>query len=73
MSPKPLDTWQFWQKSREALDALNDTIQIFATNLAQAEPLELPVHTVKEAKRALAKFQENFTLMVREQKRKAGR
>lgn len=73
MSPKPQDAWEFWQKSRQALDELNDVMQIFAANVAQEVPLELPAHTVKRAKRSLAKFQENFSLMVREQKRKAGR
>jgi hypothetical protein len=71
--PKPIDTWAFWQKSREALDELNDTMQILATNLNHDAALELPHHTVKHAKRALATFQENFSLIVREQKRKAGR
>jgi hypothetical protein len=73
MSPKPQDAWEFWQKSREALDALDDVMQVFAINIAQIEPLDLPPHIVKEAKRAVAKFQENFSLMVREQKRKAAR
>lgn len=48
-------------------------MQVLATNIAQAEPLDLPPHIVKEAKRAVAKFEENFSLMVREQKRKVGR
>jgi hypothetical protein len=71
--PKPIDTWAFWQKSREALDALDDTMHILAANLNHDPAIELPHHVVKQAKRALAKFQENFSLMVREQKRKAGR
>lgn len=74
MSPKVPDAWEFWRKSRKALDDLNDTMQIFATNIAQTDPpLELPPHTIKHAKEALAKFRENFALMVREQKRKAAR
>jgi hypothetical protein len=72
--PKPIDTWEFWRESRKALDDINDVMQIFATHIAQANPpLELPPHIVKNGKRALAKFQECFSLMVREQKRKAGR
>lgn len=68
-----LDAWGFWQKSREALDELQDVMQILAANVSSDIPLELPHHTVKRCKRALAKFQENFALLVREQKRKAGR
>jgi sugar-specific transcriptional regulator TrmB len=64
--PKPIDVREFWQRSREALDELNDVMQIFATNLAQLERLELPPHTVKDGKRALAKFRQNFSRMIRE-------
>lgn len=71
--PKPIDAWPFWQKSRAALDELNDTMQVFATYIANDSAIELPPHTVKHGKRALAKFQENFNLMVREQKRKGAR
>ncbi len=73
MSPKPRDSWAFWQKSQKALNELNDVMQVFATNIAQDQSLDLPPHIVKEAKRALAKFEENFNLMVREQRRKVGR
>jgi len=45
-----------------------------ATAVAQDDPaLQLPPHVVRAAKRAVARFQENFTLLVREQKRKAAR
>lgn len=71
MTPKPIDTWGFWQKSKAALDELADVMQIFGTHIAQEGALELPPHTVHHAKRALGQFQENFSLLVREQKRKA--
>lgn len=71
---KSMDAWGFWQRSRKALDDLNDVMQVCATNIAQDDPpIELPPHTVKHTRRAVAKFEENFALMVREQKRKVGR
>jgi hypothetical protein len=73
VTAKPNDAWEFWQKSKTALDELNELLQVFATAIAQDDPsLQLPPHTVKQVKRALARFQENFILLVREQKRKAG-
>lgn len=78
MTPrKTMDIWAFWQQSQLALDDLNELMQILAQYASQddLDPplLEPPAHLVKQVKRAAAKFQENFTLMVREQKRKAGR
>jgi hypothetical protein len=73
MTKPRTDPWAFWQESKTALDELADALEIFSTHIAQNNSIELPPHTVKHAKRALAAFQENFTLMVREQKRKAGR
>jgi ABC-type branched-subunit amino acid transport system ATPase component len=71
---KSNDTWAFWQRSQAALSDLSDLMQQLATAVAQDDPtLQLPPHVVREAKRAVARFQENFTLLVREQKRKAAR
>jgi len=71
MTPKPIDAWKFWQKSREALDELQEVMEVCARYVSEAGTLKLPPHPVKRAKRALARFEENFTLIVREQKRKA--
>jgi len=66
--------WGFWQKSREALDALNDAMQCMATAVAQDDPaLQVPHHVVKDVRRNVNRFSENFSLLVREQKRKSGR
>jgi hypothetical protein len=71
---KPHDAWVFWQRSQAAISDLNDVMQQLATAVAQDDPaLQLPPHVVRAAKRAVARFQENFTLLVREQKRKAAR
>jgi hypothetical protein len=73
MTKPRTDPCAFWQQSKQALDELNDVMQVFATHIAQEDAIELPPHIVRQAKRAQAHFAENFTLMVREQKRKAGR
>jgi ABC-type branched-subunit amino acid transport system ATPase component len=71
---KSHDAWAFWRHSQTAINDLSDVMQQLATAVAQDDPtLQLPPHVVRQAKRALARFQENFTLLVREQKRKAAR
>jgi hypothetical protein len=73
MTKPRTDPWAFWQESKTALDELTDVMQVLSTHIAQNNAIELPPHTVRQAKRALASFQESFVLLVREQKRKAGR
>jgi hypothetical protein len=73
MAIKPPDSWEFWRKSCKAVNDLNDAMQILAACVAQTEPIDLPPHIVIEVNRAIKLFQENFSRMVREQKRKVGR
>ena len=74
MSPKPADAYGFYDKAVQALNELCALMAEFQCAIAQEDPaLQMPPHAVKEAKRALGHFQENFSCMVREQKRKAGR
>lgn len=70
MSPKPTDAWEFWQRSKKALDDLNDLMQVMATAISQDDPtLAVPHHAIKDVKRTLARFQENFSFLVHVQKK----
>jgi hypothetical protein len=69
----PVNAWECWQRSKAALDDLNDLMQVFGTHVAQEGSIELPHHTVRGANRALARFQENFLAMVYEQRQKRAR
>jgi hypothetical protein len=70
---KPDPCWKFWQASQLALDNLNTAMQQIATVVSAEETTLLSPASVHEVKRNPARFQEQFTLLVREQKRKAAR
>lgn len=65
--------WQFWQASRLALDNLNGAMQQIAAVVSAEEPIALSPLLIHAVKRNLGRFQEQFNLLAREQKRKAGR
>jgi hypothetical protein len=67
------DSWKCWQNSRHALENLCVTIQQIATIISADELITLPPAMVHEIKRNVSRFQEQFALLVREQKRKAVR
>lgn len=73
MTPKPNSAWKFWQQSQQALDELNSLMQQLASSVSAEPAIQPPPALVRQIKRNLADFQENFTLLVREQKRKVGR
>jgi hypothetical protein len=65
--------WKFWQESKQALDELGDLMQQLATFITVDHPIPPPPGIVRQIKRDMAHFQEKFTLLVREQKRRAER
>lgn len=65
--------WKFWQESKQALDELGDLMQQLATSITVEPPIPPPPGIVRQIKRDMAHFQEKFTLLVREQKRRAER
>jgi len=65
--------WTFWQESQQALDELNGLMQQLAVVVSSDSSIYPPPALVRDVKRNLADFQEKFTLLVREQKRKADR
>jgi hypothetical protein len=69
----PDAAWKFWQESKQALDDLGDLMQQFASFVTVDPPIPPPPGIVRQIKRDLARFQEKFVLLVREQKRKADR
>jgi hypothetical protein len=74
VTPKPNDAWEFWQRSKKALDELNDLMQVMGTAVAQDDPtLQVPHQVIKDVKRNLQRFQESFSCLVHAQKRKAAR
>lgn len=67
---KTLDSWTFWQRSRKALDELNDLMQVMSTAISQDDPaLQCPRHIVKDVRKQIARFEENFRLLVHAQKK----
>jgi len=64
---------QFWQASQEALNNLNAAMQVLLEARASGRSIPFSPAEVHEVKRNLARFQEQFALLVREQKRKAVR
>jgi Fe2+ or Zn2+ uptake regulation protein len=70
---KLTDSWKCWQESRRALENLCVTMQQIATIVSADELITLPPAMVHEIKRNVSRFQEQFALLVREQKRKAVR
>lgn len=71
---REIDAWEFWQRSKKALDELNDMMQVMASAITQDDPtLQLPHHVVKDVKRSIARFQENFSFLVHVQKKKVSR
>jgi hypothetical protein len=70
VTPTPTDSWEFWQRSQRALDKLNATMQVMATAIAQDDPaLQVPPHVAKDVRQAIARFEQNFELLVHAQKK----
>jgi hypothetical protein len=70
MTPQPNDAWQFWVRSKQALDELNDLMQVMGTAVAQDNPtVQLPHGAIKDVKRNLQRFQESFGCLVHAQKK----
>ena len=74
MTTQENTAWRFWQEAQESLDKMSGLMQQACTRAAEEElPAEIyPVH-VKEMRKAVARFQEKWNLLVREQKRKSAR
>lgn len=67
-----MTAWEFWQRSKKALDELTELMQVMSTAISQDDPtLAVPHHVIKDVKRNIARFQENFSFLVHVQKRKA--
>jgi UDP-N-acetylmuramoylalanine-D-glutamate ligase len=65
--------WKFWQESKQALDELGELMQQLAGLIVASPAIQPPPILVRQIKRDMARFQEQFTLLIREQKRKAAR
>jgi hypothetical protein len=69
MSPKQMDAFEFWQRSRKALNELERLMNVCAGYVPHAV---IPRHAAKDIVHNIARFEENFRLLVHAQK-KAGR
>jgi hypothetical protein len=78
-SPQPQDAWEFWRKSRAALDALNDLMSTLATAISKDDDTAgrlgggLPSGLAKDVQLNINRLQYSFSRLVLAQKHKGGR
>lgn len=65
------DSWEFWQRSQRALDKLNESMQLIATIASQERGITVHPNFAKDVRRATARFEHNFELLVHAQKKAA--
>jgi len=66
-------SWEFFQNSQLALENVNAVMQRLALVASASQPAQLSRADVHEVKRNVARFQEQFALLAREQKREVAR
>jgi hypothetical protein len=69
MSPKQMDAFEFWQRSRKALDELQGLMNTCAGYVPHTP---IPRHVANDIAYTITRFKENFRLLVHAQK-KAGK
>lgn len=71
---KNLNTsWEFFQNAQLALENMNAVMQRLAAVVSADHPIQISPTDVHEVKRNVARFQEQFALLARKQKREAAR
>jgi len=62
--------WAFWQAAKASIDGL---MQQLAPVVTQFPPVPVPPHIVKRIRKDVRRFDEKFSMLIHEQKRKAAK
>lgn len=73
MSKSPLDDsgWEHWRKTQNCIDRISATMQQLVPIVSEYPPIPVPPRIVADIRKEIARFEERFSHLVHEQRRKA--